>query len=184
MTSASNLKTRVLAIDPTTRGFAYAVFEGPEFLLDWGLSEVRPDRKNVLCLMRIESLLSRYVPDVVVLEAHDGRGSHRRRRVRSLIRSIRGLATRKGFRSRAFSRAEIRRAFARLGEATKHPIAVEIAQRFPELSGRLPRIRKPWMSEDERMSIFDAASLAAAYFEVRERRLKSHVEETQLPQAA
>jgi hypothetical protein len=172
MTSPSKPKTRVLAIDPTTKGFAFVIFEGSDLLLDWGLSDVKPDRKNALCLMRIESLLSRYVPDVVVLEACDGRGSHRRRRVRSLIRSIRGLAARKGFRSRAFSRAEIRRAFAALAKATKHPIAVEIAQRFPELTARLPRVRKPWMSEDERMSIFDAAAMALTYFETRRRRSK------------
>jgi hypothetical protein len=176
MTSASNLKTRVLAVDPTPRGFAFVVFEGPELLLDWGLSDVKPDRKNALCLTRIESLMSRYVPDVVVLEAYDGRGSHRRRRVRSLIRSIRRLASRRGFRSRTFSRGQIRRAFGALGKATKHPIAVEIAQRFPELAERLPRVRKPWMSEDERMSIFDAAAMALTYFEARRKRSRPFAE--------
>jgi hypothetical protein len=170
MTDTSTPKTRVLSIDPTTKGFAFVVFEGPELLLDWGVSDVSPDRKNALCLTRIESLLSRYVPDVVVLEAYDGKGSHRRRRVRSLIRSIRRLATRKGFRSRAFPRAEIRRAFAALGKATKHPIASEIARRFPELAPRLPQARKFYESEDERMSIFDAASLALTYFAAHEKR--------------
>ena len=34
---------------------------------------------------------------------------------------------------------------------------------FPELEKRLPRVRKPWMSEDERMSIFDAVALAIAH---------------------
>ena len=31
-----------------------------------------------------------------------------------------------------------------------------MANHFPELAPRLPRFRKPWMSEDYRMSIFDA----------------------------
>jgi len=30
---------------------------------------------------------------------------------------------------------------------------------------RLPRFRKPWMSEDYRMSIFDAVALAIAFFQ-------------------
>jgi hypothetical protein len=42
-----------------------------------------------------------------------------------------------------------------------------IAKRFPELALRLPRFRKPWMSEDYRMSIFDAAAFGLAYFRSR-----------------
>jgi len=30
---------------------------------------------------------------------------------------------------------------------------------------RLPRLRKPWMSEDYRMSIFDAVALALTIFQ-------------------
>lgn len=52
----------------------------------------------------------------------------------------------------------MKRAFP--GTANKHDIAVAIADRFPELAPRLPRVRKPWMSEDYRMSIFDAVGLA------------------------
>jgi len=36
--------------------------------------------------------------------------------------------------------------------------SVRSNQRFPELAPRLPRFRKPWMSEDYRMSIFDAVA--------------------------
>jgi hypothetical protein len=167
----SSLIPRVLAIDPTTSGFAYAIFEGPDFLLDWGLTQVRAEQKNALCLKRIDVLLGKYAPDVVVLEAYDGKGSHRRRRVRSLIRSIQRLALKRGVRKRAFSRAEIRKAFGFLGKATKHPIASEIAKRYPQLTWHLPGLRKFYESEDERMSIFDAASLAVTYFETRRKQL-------------
>jgi len=47
---------------------------------------------------------------------------------------------------------------------TKQEIAIAIAERFPELAPRLPRFRKPWMSEDYRMSIFDAVALALTFF--------------------
>jgi len=32
---------RVLAIDPSTRGFGFAVLEGPSRLIDWGVKETR-----------------------------------------------------------------------------------------------------------------------------------------------
>jgi len=51
----------------------------------------------------------------------------------------------------------------------KHPIASILADRYQEeLAPRLPPFRKPWMSEDERMAMFDAAALAVAYFCRRE----------------
>ena len=46
----------------------------------------------------------------------------------------------------------------------KQEIAIAIAEHFPELAPRLPRSRKPWMSEDYRMSIFDAVALALTFF--------------------
>jgi hypothetical protein len=47
---------------------------------------------------------------------------------------------------------------------TKHQIAVVIAGKFPELAPRLPPVRKPWMTEDARMAIFDAVALALAHY--------------------
>jgi hypothetical protein len=35
---------------------------------------------------------------------------------------------------------------------------------FSSARARLPRFRKAWMSEDYRMSIFDAAAFATTYF--------------------
>lgn len=34
---------RVLAIDPNSRGFGFAVLEGPDRLIDWGVVHVRAD---------------------------------------------------------------------------------------------------------------------------------------------
>jgi hypothetical protein len=57
------------------------------------------------------------------------------------------------------------------GRGTKHALAEIIAKRFPgELASRLPPKRKPWMSEDYRMSIFDAVALVLAF---RKRHLES-----------
>jgi hypothetical protein len=53
------------------------------------------------------------------------------------------------------------------GASSKQEIAAAIANRFPELAPRLPRFRKPWMSEDYRMSIFDAVALGLIYFKTK-----------------
>ena len=51
------------------------------------------------------------------------------------------------------------------GTVNKHSISRMLASRYPELSPRLPPLRKPWMSEDNRMSIFDACAFAFAHYQ-------------------
>lgn len=166
MTDALSQYPRVLAIDPTTKGFAYGLFEGPASLIDWGLIYIE-ERKRSLCISRIEKLVERYSPDVLVLEDCNRLGSRRSSRARRLVGEAALVAQRNGLRTRRFAQSAIKRFFSYTGGARKYEIAVAIAQGFPELAPRLPRVRKIWMSEDERMSIFDAASLALVYYGVR-----------------
>ena len=49
---------------------------------------------------------------------------------------------------------------------TKYQRAVALVSRFPELEARLPRQRKPWMTEDSRINIFDALGFAVVCFPV------------------
>jgi hypothetical protein len=64
-----------------------------------------------------------------------------------------------------FSREQVRRVFFANGQGTKQAPAEILAKRFPEeLGSRLPPKRRPWMSEDYRMDIFDAVSLALTFF--------------------
>jgi hypothetical protein len=51
---------------------------------------------------------------------------------------------------------------------TKNEIAEAIARRVPALHLYVPPARKPWMSEDARMGIFDAAALAFMYFHIND----------------
>jgi hypothetical protein len=81
-----------------------------------------------------------------------------------LIREIRVLAGNHHIPTRGFSRQKVRQAFAALHASTKYEIALAVVGQLPELMPRLPRFRKLWMSEDERMAIFDAAALALTYF--------------------
>ena len=149
---------RVLVIDPSIRGFGFAVLEGSDRLIDWGVKETQTD-KNRQSLELISELIEQYEPSILVLEDYAGKGSRRCVRVEKLIDDISKLALKRNVKVGRFSRAEIKRAFSESGARNKYEIAMAIAKRFPELEPRLPRFRKPWMSEDYRMSIFDAVGL-------------------------
>ena len=159
----------MMAVDPTSRGFGFAVFEGPNRLVDWSAVEIRKNKEDKY-LQRIVDLIAQYRPDVLVLEDTRGGGSRRCARVQKLLGRVERLADEGAILTRRFSRSKVKRAFSDSGAKTKYEIAEAIAQRFPELAPRLPRFRKPWMSEDDRMSLFDAASLAIAFFYFRGRR--------------
>jgi Holliday junction resolvasome RuvABC endonuclease subunit len=162
MSRAYTKDIRVLAIDPSTRGFGFAVFEGPERLVDWGVRETKTDKKR-RSLKLIAELIEQYQPSVIVVEDYEAKGSRRCQRVGELIKDISKLALKRKIRVRSFSRAKVNQAFSVSGASTKYEIALDIAKRFPELAPRLPRFRKPWMSEDYRMSIFDAVGFGLTF---------------------
>jgi Holliday junction resolvasome RuvABC endonuclease subunit len=153
----------VLAIDPSTRGFGFAVLEGPNRLIDWGEKETKVD-KNGKTLKLVADLIDRYQPNVIVVEDYAGKGSRRCRRIQGLINDISKLASKRKIRVKRFSRLKVKQAFSESGASNKQEIAAAIANRFRELAPRLPRFRKPWMSEDYWMSIFDAVGFGIAFF--------------------
>jgi len=125
-------------------------------LVDWGVARVWGTSEKEL-VARVEDLLLRYQSNCLVLENLDSvtRVSRRTRRVRVLEEY--------GKRSRLqllrVSRTSVRAAFQDTG-VTKREIALAVSHLFPELEPHLPPVRKPWMSEDERMNVFDAVSFA------------------------
>lgn len=150
---------RILAIDPTSRGFGFVVIEGPTRLVDWGVKSLRRN-KDEATLLAVADLFQLYRPVVLVVEDCADPRSRRRKRARGILRDVRALAATRGVTSRIISIPQVRAVFAKAGAKTKHEIAGVIAARFPELARHRPRRRKPWMSEDERMAMFDAAALA------------------------
>lgn len=159
---------RVLAIDPTHRGFGFVVLEGETTLLDWGTRHVsRP--KHDGSIEKVDALVDRYDPSVLILEDHTGDGSRRCRRVQTLIDALQKLGQARDLSVFSYSRGDIRLAFSTREATTKEEIAGVLVARYPELAPRLPPTRKPWMSEDHRMAIFDAASLAVTHFHEQNR---------------
>ncbi len=159
MTLDWTIHKRILAIDPTHRGFGYVVLEGPQLLVDWGIRDVR-SKKNARSTEAVAGLLELYQPEVLIVEDSTARGSRRRERVRQLILELGELARGHKVQVRRISRLKVKQTFASQGATNKHQIARAIAVQFPELTSRLPPERKPWMSEDTRMAIFDAMAMA------------------------
>jgi hypothetical protein len=153
----------VLAIHLQSRGFAFVLFEGWLAPVDWGVFEARGAGKNTRCLTRIASLFELHTPYVLVLQDTSERDS-RAHRIRELNRRAADLADQQGILVRTYSRAQIGEYFEDLGTVTKHRIAETIAKRIPALNLYVPPARKPWMSEDARMGIFDAAALAWLFY--------------------
>lgn len=159
MNTLLEAEPRVLAIDPTGRGFGFAVLEGTERLIDWGVKG-----RNGHALELARALIERYEPDVLVFEDLKAAKPRRSARARRLLKSVSVLAGCRKIPVRRFSRLRVRATFLQVNASTKHQIATVIADHLPILSLQLPPVRKAWMAEDYRMSIFDAVALALTFF--------------------
>ena len=150
---------RVLALASTPRGFGFVVLEGT-WLVDWGLRRCSPTNEEFR--RRIDALVRRYQPMIGVVESLSG--TTKRCRGRIFIRTATTALKSAGVFVVPVS---ARRAaqFAKGPRPSKWDIASAIARRFPEMSHRLPKNRKPWQSEDERLGLFMAAGFAMLAWE-------------------
>ncbi len=144
---------RVLAIELTPRGFAFAILEGSERLVDWGGRRVSGDTS--IFLTKLEALVGRYRPDALVVE--EPAGSGRDRRGREWLAWAEEYAADHSLRRYAVTRLTLQSHFTASGQ-TKHAIAQAVARLFPEIAGRLPAPRRPWQSEPPGLGIFIATA--------------------------
>ncbi len=158
----------MLAVDPTSRGYAFCVLEGPNRLIDWGTRTARKD-KEWECLSKLGQLIEELQPDLVVVEDCGKPGSRRCARVRELVGAFVELAKQRKVKTARVSRREVEATFADSGARSKQEIAAAIAKRFPELGPHLPTPRKLWTSEDCRMNIFDAVRMVLSVFDCTRR---------------
>jgi hypothetical protein len=75
------------------------------------------------------------------------------------------MARERGVAVFTYSRAEVYSAFGSMGFTNKQMLAGLIAKHIPALERHVPLPRKPWMSEDARMGLFDAVALALVFFQ-------------------
>ena len=157
----------VLAIDPASRGFGYALFESPTKSLDWGIAKIR-FQKNHRCFDRIKKLIRFYQPEVIILEDYTDKGLKHCKRIAQLIDQIELFSKVEGVHVKKYSRDRVREVFSMFDVRTKYEIAKKICEWLPEFQPRMPPKRKPWMSEDERMKIFDAVSFVLTFYYLEE----------------
>ena len=151
----------VLAIAPVSRGIGYVAFEDPKTLIDWGVRTARA-RKDEVTQRHVESLISFYQPDILVLERFEKHTN--RERVTKLNEKLSVLGSYTGVEVTRLHHDEVKGVFSQFGLKTKFGIAKTIATWLPELGVKMPRHRKPWMNEDHSMAMFEAAALALTYY--------------------
>lgn len=150
---------RVIALALHPLSFGYAVFEGPDELLDWGIKSFRHgvNAVKVPLDVKLALLFDQYEPDVVVIK------EPKAATLTTPARVIVDLTKRRRIPVRQISAELVRRAFADEHD-NKYQVASSVAKRCPELSPRLGPRRKVWQAEKYSMSIFDAAAIGIAYF--------------------
>lgn len=154
---------RILALDPSTRGFGYVIFEEPFHLAECGFARVHGE-KRAGAIVWFEKLLAQFAPQELVLEDVEAAGSRRSRRVRELLKTLAELGGARGLRVSHVARATVLKRFSSAGAVvTKQAIAEDLVRHFPELRFRLPKPRKLWQTEPERLSLFDALALAVTH---------------------
>lgn len=147
---------RTLAIYPSSRGFAFAVLEDGS-LVDWGLAKTFAKTEEAF-LTRLESLVERYRPSHLSLEDHAR--SRRRLRAKTVVDTALGYALFRAIQTVLVSRAAVRFGLQIDERASNHDLAIRLSNLFPELAPLLPRRRRLWESEAERIQVFQAVGLA------------------------
>jgi hypothetical protein len=152
----------VVAIDPTPKGIAYVFFENGE-LLDCAQRSTTADEREILAA--VDEILSGCAADILVLEDPDVGSTRRHPRMRHVLRLVTSHVRKRGIPVVQVAREEVRAAWAARGLTTKEAIAAAIAERYPLLAPFVPPPRKYPASEDARVNLFDAASLALSLLE-------------------
>jgi hypothetical protein len=154
MRQVNRHNSRVLAVAVSSRGFGYAILEGRDVLVNWGL--LSPATNS---LPTFQDMIEKYQVCAVVMETKYYRNS----KVRSLARGVADMAKKCGVQLSLMTRCEIRNVFFGDVDATRHQIAEILSDQFPEELGfRLPPERKCYKGEDSRMCLFDAVAIAVA----------------------
>ncbi len=157
--------TRVLAIDVRSQKFGWAVLEGSERLIDWGMKSLSYGDWDDLN-GSLKRLIERFDPDLLVVKRYRSHGSNKARQaVEVLVEHA--LKNEVGFRR--VSRKDVQEQFRGVEPFTKYEVALAVSRVFPELSDRLPRIKKTWRREDDRISIFEAVAIATTQLSIEER---------------
>jgi hypothetical protein len=153
----------VFAIHPTSHGFGWALFEGPDALRDWSTASAR-GKSSAKYMRRFKELIDTYRPATLVLETYGGEASRRSENMQTLAETMRGFAAARGMDTPLYSRTDVGTAIINQPDATRHAVACAVAKRFPFLKPKLPSERNLWDAEPEQLCLFNAVALGLAHY--------------------
>jgi|GEM_PF-5246318 len=130
----------VLGFQPSSHGFGWIAFSTPFAIHDWGIPDVPRGTKNESSLRKLEGLLDRLEPYLLVLEAFEQRST----RIARLCQSVVALARSRGIDVAVYTKGQIEECFRSVGAKTRHEVASAIARSFDMLRADLPAKRKAW----------------------------------------
>jgi hypothetical protein len=159
---------RILALEIRLSKTGFAVLQGPTKLLDWGVGVRwfgRNNRSHKHAVSnRLRALMRLHGPSVVVARRINHYSAPANKRFAAILRSIRAECRRGPTEFKVIPTRRVQRHFALLGHSTRHEVATSLAERFEQLSWKLPRRKKSYQSEATGMLIFDAAATGATFF--------------------
>lgn len=141
----------------TTRGLAFAVTEEPgSRVVDWGLRTMPASEAAMRKVIAV--ILKRARPLFVAIEPKGG--PKKRHRGHLFGDAVEEACKAHGIMLLSVQSREIE-ALADVDRANKWDVAKAMAERFPDLAPRLPKRRKAWKGEDDRIGLFMALAAAA-----------------------
>ena len=162
MIHCKELPKRILAFDPCHRGIGFVVLESGNRLVDCGVYRIANlQRDTVSCPLR--SLILRYQPSHIVTECTEAAATRRGSRAKTIVEAVAAVGKESNSPVSRYSIAQVRVVFSRWKVGKKSARAAILVNNFPVLRMYLPPRRRPWMSEDPRMAIFDALSFAITH---------------------
>lgn len=158
-----NEKQTVLALHPNTNGVAYALFNNPDELVEYGVGSVRPIN-NTVSIKKIRKYLEYFKPSIVLVRGIEDR-KHKSKRIEKLISSICIEAEKQNLEVHLFTRSQIKETFVQFNVFSKYQISKKIIEWFPPLVAFAYPKRKRWMTENHNAGLFDAISLAVVFWD-------------------
>jgi len=144
----------------TTRGFAFALTEGPQRLVSWGLRRRSLSQGDVVKTLKgiVESSQPLFV--AFEQEASERKGCRGRRFSKMLSAACAPC----GVMVHAVESKSVQ-ALSAVPHPTKWQVAEAVSKRFTQIQHKLPKPRRSWQGEDDRIGSFLALAAALTLWE-------------------
>ena len=148
---------RILALEIRRHRIGFAVLEGRKRLLDYGVGSYT-SRSSIL--RYLDRIIPTFGPEIIAVRRAQQKNVSDRRATSETFTIVRAAAEQRAIPIEFIANEEVKLAFQQTAARNKDEIATAVTKMFPELRWKLPRERKPWISEGYHMIMFDAVATA------------------------